>query len=116
MFRQIVSVFVENKLAVVGLVIIVFMVLFCFVGPLFYHTNQINAQDALRQLHPEHRPRRRAIPSAPTRSGFDILGRLMFGGKNSLIVGLRGRHRWPRCSAWSTAPCRGSSAAGSTPS
>ncbi len=47
LFRQIVSVFVENKLAVVGLVVIVGMVLFCFVGPFFYHTNQVNAQAAL---------------------------------------------------------------------
>ena len=47
MFRQIVSVFAENKLAVAGLVVIVGMVLFCFVGPFFYHTNQTNAQEAL---------------------------------------------------------------------
>src|SRR5580658_7034206 len=38
MTRQIVSVFVENKLAVIGLVIIVFFVLFCWLGPVFYHT------------------------------------------------------------------------------
>ena len=43
---------------------------------------------------------------APTSSGFDILGRLMFGGKNSLIVGLRRRRRGHRCSACSTGPCR----------
>ena len=32
----------ENKLAVVGAGIIVFFLLFCFFGPYFYHTNQIN--------------------------------------------------------------------------
>ena len=53
--RQICRVFVENKLAVVGLGIIVFMVLFCFVGPLLYHTNQMNAQAALLGLPPEQR-------------------------------------------------------------
>ncbi len=47
MARQIGRVFVENKLAVVGAVIIVLMVLFCFVGPVFYHTNQTNTQEAL---------------------------------------------------------------------
>ena len=41
--RRILSVFIENKLAVIGVVIIVFLVLFCFVGPFFYHTNQTNA-------------------------------------------------------------------------
>ena len=40
MGRRIFSVFVENKLAVVGVVVIVFFVLFCYVGPLVYHTNQ----------------------------------------------------------------------------
>ena len=70
MFRQIVSVFIENKLAVVGLVIIVVMVLFCWLGPVFYHTNQTNAQEALRQI-----PRRICfaqrsnICSAPTTPG-----------------------------------------------
>ena len=35
------NVFIENRLAVVGVGIIVFMVLFSFVGPLVYHTNQV---------------------------------------------------------------------------
>ena len=35
-------VFVENRLAVAGLGVVVFMFLFCFVGPLLYHTDQIN--------------------------------------------------------------------------
>src|SRR5579863_3706782 len=37
MLRQNVSVFTENKLAVIGLAVFVFMVLFCFLGPVFYH-------------------------------------------------------------------------------
>ena len=32
--------FASNRLAVAGLSILVFFVLFCFVGPLIYHTNQ----------------------------------------------------------------------------
>jgi peptide/nickel transport system permease protein len=90
-FRQIARVFVENKLAVIGLAIIIFMVLFCFVGPLIYHTNQVNAQAALQNSPPGSV----CPPCAPAhghplgtdQSNFDILGRLMFGGKNSLIVG-----------------------------
>ena len=34
--------FVSNRLAVVGFAILVFFVLFCFVGPLIYRTNQLN--------------------------------------------------------------------------
>jgi peptide/nickel transport system permease protein len=86
LFRQIVSVFAENKLAVVGLVVIVGMVLFCFVGPFFYHTNQTNAQAALLNSSQNTSPGA-GHPLGTDSSGFDILGRIMFGGKNSLIVG-----------------------------
>jgi ABC-type antimicrobial peptide transport system permease subunit len=40
-WRLIWNVFFQNRLAVVGLGIIAFMILFCFVGPLIYHTNQV---------------------------------------------------------------------------
>ena len=40
---MILRVFIENKFAVVGVVILVFMILFCFLGPIFYHTNQTTA-------------------------------------------------------------------------
>ena len=36
-FRRGLEVFLENKLAVIGVAIFVFMLLFCFVGPLLYH-------------------------------------------------------------------------------
>src|ERR1039457_1981358 len=47
MASQIFRVFVENKLAVVGVIIIVFMVLFCFVGPHVYNSDQVNQQAVL---------------------------------------------------------------------
>ena len=34
-------VFLENRLAVAGLVVVVVMFLFCFAGPLIYRTNQV---------------------------------------------------------------------------
>jgi peptide/nickel transport system permease protein len=34
--------FVKNRTALIGLIIIVGMLAFSFLGPLFYHTNQIN--------------------------------------------------------------------------
>jgi peptide/nickel transport system permease protein len=85
-FRQITRVFVENKLAVAGLATIVFMVLFCFVGPLIYKTNQTNAQVALLTSTQNASPSAQHLLGTD-QYGFDILGRLMFGGKNSLIVG-----------------------------
>ncbi len=87
MFRQIASVFIENKLAVIGLAVIVFMVLFCWLGPVFYHTNQTNAQEALVNSTSNAPPNGQHLLGTDN-AGYDILGRLMFGGKNSLVVGL----------------------------
>ena len=67
--RQIVRVFVENKLAVVGLAVIVFMVLFCFVGPLVYHTNQTNAQPAL-QFSTQNAPAGQRPPAGHRHTGL----------------------------------------------
>jgi peptide/nickel transport system permease protein len=86
MLRKIARVFVENKLAVVGLAWIVFMILFCFVGPLIYKTNQTDAQTALLTSTTNQAPTGSHLLGTD-QSGFDVLGRLMFGGKNSLIVG-----------------------------
>jgi peptide/nickel transport system permease protein len=83
--RRIFSVFVENKLAVAGVVLIVFFVLFCYVGPLVYHTNQTDAAAALQS--PDNAPPGQGHPLGTDASGFDILGRLMYGGQVSLLVG-----------------------------
>ena len=40
----------SNKLAVIGVGILVFFVLFCFVGPLIYHTNQLDTNRSLANL------------------------------------------------------------------
>ena len=85
MARRILGVFVENKLAVAGVVIIVFFVLFCYVGPLVYHTNQTDAAAALQS--PDNAPPGNGHPLGTDASGFDILGRLMYGGQVSLLVG-----------------------------
>jgi peptide/nickel transport system permease protein len=84
--RQLLRVFVENRLAVVGAVVIVLMVLFCFVGPLFYHTNQTSTQDALLNST-QNSPPTSANPLGTDQSGFDMLGRIMYGGQISLEVG-----------------------------
>jgi peptide/nickel transport system permease protein len=85
--RQIARVFFEHKLAVVSLAFIILVVLFCWVGPLLYHTNQTTQATAL--ITPENLPP--GSPSHPLgtqETGFDVLGRLMYGGQTSLTVGL----------------------------
>jgi peptide/nickel transport system permease protein len=83
--RRILSVFIENKLAVVGVIVIIAFLLFCYVGPFFYHTNQTSASQAL--FAPDNAPPGNGHPLGTDSSGFDILGRLMYGGQISLLVG-----------------------------
>jgi peptide/nickel transport system permease protein len=79
-------VFAENKLAVVSLAFLIFIVLFCFLGPLLYSTNQTNAQEALLNST-QNSPPSSSNWLGTDDNGFDILGRLMYGGQIALIVG-----------------------------
>jgi peptide/nickel transport system permease protein len=74
--------FMSNRLAVIGFAILVFFVLFCFVGPLIYHTNQL-ATD----LSAANQPPSAQHPLGTDSSGFDELGRIMKGGQASLEIG-----------------------------
>jgi peptide/nickel transport system permease protein len=74
---------VRNRLAIAGLAIIAAMVLFCFLGPALYHTNQVNTNLAL-----VHQPPSGAHLLGTDGVGYDELGRLMLGGQSSLEVGL----------------------------
>lgn len=69
--------------AEVGLGIVIFMVLFSFVGPLLYHTDQVHTaiELATRPPSPGH-------PLGTDEVGYDVLGRLMVGGQTSLEVGI----------------------------
>jgi peptide/nickel transport system permease protein len=83
MFVRGLEVFLENKLAIVGAVLLVAIFVFCFLGPYFYHTNQINTNLANENLPPGP-----GHPLGTDQNGYDILGRLMVGGQISLEVGL----------------------------
>ena len=86
-WRQIARVFWEHKLAVVSLAFLVLMILFCWVGPIVYHTQQVNQQAVL--LNPQNAaPGVTGYPLGTTETGFDVLGRIMYGGQTSLTVGL----------------------------
>jgi len=76
-------VFAENKLAIAGVVFVVMVFLFCFLGPLLYRTNQINTDIANITQPPSP-----AHPLGTDNVGYDLLGRLMVGGQTSLEIGL----------------------------
>ncbi|WP_288026663.1 ABC transporter permease [Arthrobacter sp.] len=82
MFRLGFEVFIQNKLAIVGIVVLVLAVLFCFAGPLFYRTDQVTVN--LLQVNLPPGP---GHPLGTNETGYDQLGRLMVGGQTSLIVG-----------------------------
>ncbi len=82
---QMFKVFIQNRVAVVFFILLVAITLFSFVGPLFYHTNQTDLA-ALQQV-PNNLPPGAGHPLGTDFQGFDMLGRLMVGGRNSLIVG-----------------------------
>jgi peptide/nickel transport system permease protein len=75
--------FTKNKLAVAGIVIVVLMVLFCFIGPLFYHTDQVDTNIIDSNLPPSG-----SHLLGTDNNGYDILGRLMAGGQISIEIGL----------------------------
>src|ERR1700747_1427627 len=82
-FRRGLEVFLENKLAVTGVGIFVFMLLFCFVGPLLYPTNQLRVDFANEFISPNAQHL-----LGTDASGFDVMGRLMVAGQISLEVGI----------------------------
>jgi peptide/nickel transport system permease protein len=77
------EVFAENKLALASLGVLLLIVLFCFVGPLIYHTDQVhtNLSDVLCK------PSGRHLLGCDT-VGYDVIGRLMIGGQTSIEVGV----------------------------
>ncbi|MVB13119.1 Oligopeptide transport system permease protein OppC [Caprobacter fermentans] len=73
----------KNKLALVGLGVLVLIFLVCFLGPYFSPYPDVNMVDLAHSKQP---------PSpqhwlGTDRSGRDILSRLMFGGRVSMTVG-----------------------------
>lgn len=81
--RRIGSLLFSSRLAILGFSLIVLMTLFCFVGPLLYHTNQQTPNPAIINLPPSAH---HLLGTDST--GYDELGRLMAGGQSSLEVGL----------------------------
>ena len=83
LFARGLSVFAENKLALIGVVLLAAIAAFCFAGPLVYHTDQVHVNLASGDLPPGP-----GAPLGTDANGYDILGRLMVAGQTSLEVGL----------------------------
>ncbi|HEY1819963.1 MAG TPA: ABC transporter permease [Trebonia sp.] len=83
MFVRAWEVFAENKLALAGIGFVVFILLFCFVGPHIYVTNQTNTDLSTYLCTPSG-----SHLLGCDDLGYDELGRLMVGGQTSLEVGL----------------------------
>ena len=77
------EVFAENRLALASLVVIIFIVLFCFVGPHIYHTDQVHT-NLTSTLCPPSGQHLLGCDNL----GYDQVGRLMVGGQTSIEVGL----------------------------
>jgi peptide/nickel transport system permease protein len=75
--------FAQNRLAIVGVGIVVLVILFSFVGPIFWKTDQLDPNLLGVNAAPGG-----GHPLGTDSSGFDILGRLMEGGQSSIEVGL----------------------------
>jgi ABC-type dipeptide/oligopeptide/nickel transport system permease subunit len=74
--------FASNRLAIVGAAILLFFVVFCFLGPFFYHGDVLNVN-----LIAAHNPPSAANPLGTDENGFDVLGQLMKGGQAALEIG-----------------------------
>ncbi len=86
LWRQRLRIFLQNKLAIASVVYLVLIVLFCYLGPIIWHSNQTNQAIALNN-------QTNAAPSlhhllGTDGSGFDVFGRIMFGGEYSLSLGI----------------------------
>lgn len=81
--RRTTTLLFSSRLAILGFSLIIVMALFCFIGPLLYHTNQQLPNPAIVNLPPGAK---HLLGTDST--GYDELGRLMAGGQSSLEVGL----------------------------
>jgi peptide/nickel transport system permease protein len=79
---SVLEVFLENKLALAGGIILILIVIFCFFGPLVYHSNQISSNLSVANTPPS-----KGHPLGTDNVGYDVMGRLMVGGQSSLEIG-----------------------------
>ncbi|MFI0814185.1 ABC transporter permease [Streptomyces sp. NPDC021098] len=82
--RRALSVLIRDKRALTGAVVLLALMAFCFLGPLVHPTDQVHTDLGRANLPPGSD----GHPLGTTDLGYDMLGRLMTGGRTSLEVGL----------------------------
>ena len=83
LYVRVASQLVRNPVAMISLGVILALIVFCFAGPLVYHTDQLHVDFSQQNLSP-----RAGHPLGTDDVGHDILGRLMYGGQVSLEIGI----------------------------
>ncbi len=86
LWKQRLRIFLHNRLAIASVAFLVLVVLFCYAGPLIYHTNQTNQAEALNVAFNQPPSAKHLLGTDS--SGFDEVGRIMFGGEYSLSLGM----------------------------
>lgn len=107
--RRTLAVFARNKLALTGALVLLALLAFCFLGPLVHPTDQIHTD-----LSQANRAPGAGHLLGTTDLGYDLLGRLMYGGRTSSKSAWR-QGCWRHASGRSTAPWRVTSADGRMP-
>ena len=74
--------FARHRLGLLGLGLIAALVAFCFLGPLLHPTDQLHTNIDLTNVGPSG-----SHPLGTDSGGYDVLGRLMVGGRASLEIG-----------------------------
>lgn len=80
-WRLTVREFASNRLALIALILVVAIILFSFVGPHIYHTDQVSGNILVNNQGPSA-----AHPLGTDENGFDELGRMMVGGQTSFEI------------------------------
>lgn len=78
------QIFIRNRPAVAAVAVLAVVCAFSFLGPLFYHTDQVHANLGAVNLPPGSA----GHPLGTDANGMDQLGRLMVGGQVSIEVGV----------------------------
>jgi peptide/nickel transport system permease protein len=81
--------FVSNRLAVPALLLLIAIILFCFIGPSFYHSDQSLANPLAATLAPGQAPIGGGASHilGTDENGLDELGRIMLGGQSAIEIG-----------------------------
>jgi len=85
MWRQRTKIFLANKLAIASLVYVVLITIACFLIPHLHPTNQTNQATAFGT--PQNSGPSSHHWLGTDSSGYDVLGRIFFGGEYSLTLG-----------------------------